>query len=375
MSQPRARILMLDLDSWDGLVEWGSALRTHGLPVIRVVRAHRRAAPVRRWLDRWQFGQAPIEVTGSLVDDADVLAALTAPTVDVQGPETTLRELDVHLPAGTPAKELLRRVPEEVGQQTLYDKWRMTELALAEGLRVPASWEQQRDDVLPVVVKGRISAGGQDVEVVHSREELQRSAARMGQRDNGGVFFQEVFTGPVLNAAGVAKNGRLLVHAIYEATPEPDDPFGPPVLLRILDRPDVASELAALIAALGYTGVFCIDYVQDEHGRIGMVDFNPRVFGGWLQLQTAGVDFIAAYLHCLGLGPPPAFRPLATGTVLDVRVLAGPADSPRAAALEARRSLGAIRAAARVTGWRFGALKTGRTIGRALVDAGRSLRG
>jgi len=375
MRQPRARIVMLDLDSWDGLVEWGSALRTHGLPVIRVVRAHRRGAPARRWLDRWQFGQAPIEVSGSPADDAGVLAALDPPTVDVQGPETQVRELDLHLPTGTRAKDLLRRVPEAVGQQTLYDKWRMTQLALTEGLRVPASWEQQRDDILPVVVKGRISAGGQDVEVVHSREDLERSAMRMNQRDNGGVFFQEVFAGPVLNAAGVAKDGQLLVHAIYEATPEPADPFGPPVLLRILDRADVVAELAALIAALRYTGVFCIDYVQDERGQFGMVDFNPRVFGGWLQLQTAGIDLIGAYLHCLDLGPVPAFVPLPAGTVLHVRLLAGPSDSPRAAATEARRSLGAIRAAARVTGWRFGALKAGRTIGRAIADAGRSLRG
>jgi len=370
----RARIVMLDLDSWDGLGEWGSSLRTAGLPVIRVVRSHRRRAYARRWLDRWQFGAFPVEVSGCPGDDPHVRAALAPPTVDVQGPEAELRDLERHLPAQSRARDLLRRVPESVGQETLYDKWRMTRLALATGLHVPDSWDRAREDALPVVVKGRISAGGQDVEIVRTGEELAASLRRMGGRDNGGVFFQEVMTGPVLNAGGVAKDGRLLVHAVYEATPEPHDPFGPPVLLRVLERPDVAAELAALIAALGYTGVFCIDYVQDEHGRFGMVDFNPRVFGGWLQLQVAGIDIIGAYLHAIGLRPAPAFRPLPAGTTLEVRLLAARTGTPRDAVRQARRSLGAIRTASPVTGWRFGALKAARTVGRAALDAGRSLR-
>lgn len=367
------RILMLDLDSWDGLTEWGSSLRRHGLPVIRVVRPRTRMAAARRVLDRWQFGADPIEVAGAL-GDLEVRAALAPPTVDVQGPEAQLQELDGALPPDSPSRQLLQRVPDSVGQDTLYDKWRMTELAMEHDLQVPQSWEQAPDGVLPLVVKGRISAGGQDVDVAHDPQELRDVVARMTRRDNGGLFYQRVFSGPVLNAGGVAKDGRLLVHAIYEASPPPDDPYGPPVLLRIIDRPDVQEQLSALIRALGYTGIFCIDYVQDEHDHAAMVDFNPRVFGGWLQLQLAGVDFIGAYQHALGLAPAPAFRPLPAGTTLEVGLLAPRAGTPGDAWRGAVSSFGAIGRAAKVTGWRFAAVKGARAIVRAAVDAASATR-
>ena len=370
----RARIVMLDLDSWDGLGEWGSSLRQHGLPVVRVVRPRRRWRIIRRLLDRWQFGASPVEVTGAPGRDPRVLDVLAPPTVDVQGPETQLGAMDELLPEDSPAKDLLRRVPDAIGQETLYDKWRMTQLAIQHGLQVPGSWTHAPPDTFPLVVKGRISAGGQDVEVVRNSQELDDALSRMQQRDNGGVFVQQVFDGPVLNAAGVAKNGVLLVHAVYEASPAPHDPFGPPVTLCVLDRPDILVELRGLIGALGYTGIFCIDYVQDTRNRIGMVDFNPRVFGGWLQLQLAGIDFIGAYRHSLDLAPTPAFHPLAPGTTLEVQLLAPRADRPGEAAHGARQSLRAIRGAARVTGWRFAALKSTRAIGRAAADAARSLR-
>ena len=222
----RARIVMLDLDSWDGLGEWGSSLRTAGLPVIRVVRSHRRRAYARRWLDRWQFGAFPVEVSGCPGDDPHVRAALAPPTVDVQGPEAELRDLERHLPAQSRARDLLRRVPESVGQETLYDKWRMTRLALASGLHVPDSWDRAREDALPVVVKGRISAGGQDVEIVGLAPtqkttvtgiEMFRKELDQGEAgDNAGILLRGTKREDVERGQVMAKPGTITPHTDFE---------------------------------------------------------------------------------------------------------------------------------------------------------------
>lgn len=88
-----------------------------------------------------------------------------------------------------------------------------------------------------------------------------------------------------------------------------------------------------------------------------MVDFNPRIFGGWLQLQSAGVDFVGAYLSTLGLAEEPAFSPLLPDTQFNVRLIARPADNWTDLPGVTRSSLKAIVRTSAVTGWRFTTVK------------------
>jgi hypothetical protein len=58
-----------------------------------------------------------------------------------------------------------------------------------------------------------------------------------------------------------------------------------------------------LLGALGYTGMFCLDFVGAEVGGPLLVDLNPRVFGSWAALQRAGVDLVTAYMYAHDLHP------------------------------------------------------------------------
>ena len=78
---------------------------------------------------------------------------------------------------------------------------------------------------------------------------------------------------------------------------------------RLLDLPDEESAVAALLADTGYTGAFGVVLIQDEAGQSWFLELNARIFGSWMGLQLAGVNFVAAYQHAFGLGPEPALSP------------------------------------------------------------------
>lgn len=367
------RIVLLDLQTWDALDQWGAALHHKGLRIVRVVEGPRRLRRLKSALDRWRFGAAPVEVPG-LTGIWKVHPWLAPPTLDIQGPETEMKALEDSLSNDSSGRDLMRRVGPTINDDVLYDKWLITGLAHLHGLTVPDSWLEPPADVFPLVVKGRISAGGQDVSVVDRREALTSVTQSMRERPNGGLFFQRALRGCVLNAGGVADRGTLLVHAVYTAQADPEDPLGPPRLLTIADRPDIVAQMAGLVKALGYTGVFCIDYVDDDAGKPALIDFNPRVFGGWLQLQLAGIDFLGAYLHLLHQGPPPVNRALLPGSTLDVNILPATATSWRELREGTKTSLSTIREAAVVTGWRFGSMKFARSALAAARQSANLLR-
>ena len=42
--------------------------------------------------------------------------------------------------------------------------------------------------------------------------------------------------------------------------------------------------------------------IQDETGQSWFLELNARIFGSWMGLQLAGVNFVAAYQYAFGMG-------------------------------------------------------------------------
>jgi hypothetical protein len=367
------RLVLLDLDGWESFAAWAPAVRRRGMRVARVSTA-RRGLRRLAWavLDPLLYGPSAGRVSDQVVPRGLVQELLAEPTVDIVAGEETMADLreDPGLPVGGP----LGRVPDLERQSLLYDKLALTEFARGLGVGVPGTWSTPPADVLPLLVKARLGAGGRDVRLVTEGSELAAAVADLDPGGEGRLLFQEMFTGAVLNASGVARDGRILVSALCRVRPRDEDPFGPHRgAMEVVDDPQVGRDLATLVAALEYTGPFCVDFVRSADGRLGLIDFNPRVFGGWLPLERAGVGILDAYLSIFGLAPEPTPRVLAPGTLLWDRL--GP--RPDVAdweqwAVEARYSVDVIRSTAAITGPVYAGLAVARAT-RTLLTQGIAL--
>lgn len=369
---PAKRVVIIDFEGWESFQQWGAALRSAGLDVVRVAGRERGARSVFRDLaDYFLYGNwdARVDPASDIVATLTLQQLLTPPTVDVVAPEDVMCALVDE--GGVPDVIDPPRVPVRADLPLLYDKRQMTRFAVGHGLGAPRTWEALPEQ-LPVVVKGRIGAGGQNVRVVTTDAELRSAVAQL-ERVAGPVFFQEFWPGPVVNAAGVSRDGTILVHAVYRVKPPADDPLGPPELMEVVNLPEIERQLHELVAQLKYTGIFCMDYVLDHDGKPGLIDCNPRLFGGWLPLQMAGVNLLGAYLSLLDLADPPEPTRLPPGTMLTDRILPhGGLENWSQWKVDARFSVSRLLAVRAVTGWRFVAVSSVRA-GFSLATQGSRL--
>ena len=320
------RVVLLDLLSWSSFASWGPALHRQGLKVLRVSKGRRwyLDAPLRL-KDRIQLGAWPLRVdeTGFSVVTPELMGSLfQAPTVDLHASEDYM---DVALRTETiPLGSVSARVPDLERQRLLYDKLTMTEFAKSQGCDVPHTWAEASGATYPLVVKKRAGAGGLSVRLIDSPDQLTQAELELDPDNEGDLFYQEAVPGDGVNIGGVAHNGRIVVSAIYRAVPPADDPLGPPEWLRLVDSPEIQRDVEILLAALDYTGVFCLDFLVRSDGSAALIDFNSRIFGAWLPLQVAGIDLVGAYASLFGLAEPPQVASLPAGdTMLRNRLTLG----------------------------------------------------
>lgn len=344
----RPRVVLLDTDHWDSLRSLAAALRHRGASTARVtVRGRGLRSVVGRALDAAALGPVSAYLPAR---DAELPAAVFATaTADVQGPDDVLDR--ARRRADFPADPRARRVPVAADEDLLFDKllmqWRAETLAVA----VPQAWTVPPDRA-PLVVKGRVGFGGQTVRLAMTADEVSLAAAALPAP----VFFQEFRPGTVVNFGGVARDGRLLAGAAYQALPAPGDPLGPPERIAVVESERLLADLRVLVADLRYTGFLCVDFIVAPDGSPAMIDFNPRVFASWLALQTCGVPVLEAYLSLLGLAPEPdPERAIgAAGPIAYVRIW--PRSTVRSLGEvvgEARHSARSLAAVAPWTGARF----------------------
>jgi hypothetical protein len=173
------------------------------------------------------------------------------------------------------------------------------------GIAIPETWTERRASAWPVVVKARTGCSGQAVRIARTADELARSVTDLSGGGADGLFLQRYCGVETVQVAGAARDGEIVQAGCYRSRPRPADPLGPAALIETLEWADLRRGAATLIADLGYTGIFCLDYVLDDAGQPYFIDFNARAFGSWMALQSAGVDVLGAYLFALGVAPRP----------------------------------------------------------------------
>ncbi len=296
MSEPGV-VVLADLTSWEAWLHLGAALRRNGLQVIRYTgTAGGRAQKMRVGLERLVFHQTHpvLQYDAHGVDVAPLLPALNG-IADIQMVDAIGAVLTATPQwAGHPN---LHRVHVDLPETAIYDKWVYTHLAAAAGVPVPRTEEVAALSGGDWVLKGRVGSGGDRVAMVTSDDEVARALTEWGITAED-AFLQQRVAGELWNVGGVAHRGEVLVSAAYRAFSAPGDPEGPPVDIQIGDRPQQLEATAALVAALGYSGPFAVDFLDD--GVPYLLDFNPRFFGTWAAMQAAGVDLLGAYLSTLG---------------------------------------------------------------------------
>jgi predicted ATP-grasp superfamily ATP-dependent carboligase len=132
---------------------------------------------------------------------------------------------------------------------------------------------------------------------VATEAELHGAVGEAGQR----VLVQR-FERPLahLSCGGVAAGGRvrgLVVARFHRTWPVRS---GAAAFAETVEPPDgLAAGVARLLEALGWRGIFELEVLVLEDGRMCAIDFNPRVFG-WLALAiAAGADLPRAWLESL----------------------------------------------------------------------------
>jgi hypothetical protein len=300
----RPLVVFLDSYSWQGFADLAGALRQRGVRVARV--SSRTRSPrvlLVQSMESLLFGRTRRVVEGgvlygspaSLQPEA-LAAAVPSAVTDVQMQEDLVASA---MAAPGSGADISWRVRRGVDPQVLVDKWVQDQWAHKAGVPTPRVWEGPTVESFPVVVKSRVGFGGNGVRIVHDQGELARAWAELRSPDGVTPFLQERLE-PSVHTGGVALDGEVLVCVAYDGRPAADDPTGPPYTVVALESPEAVAATTRFIGEIGYTGLFCFDWVVDHEGTLRLIDFNSRVFGSWSALQELGFDLISPYLYTLG---------------------------------------------------------------------------
>ena len=306
----RPTVVFIDSIPWESFCSLAAALRAYGIRSARIT-AHRRERFQRivQQAERVVFGPTQFRIsrpedTGEElnVEWESLTDLLPKGTVDIQASDVLAAMV---LESGDPAARFLRRVGTGHDPMQLIDKWRAKQLCIDLGIPVPRGWQVCESNEFPIVVKARVGSGGSEVRIAHDHDELARYWAELTDDEGGTPFLEAFHLMSTIRFGGVAKDGQLLVGSAYEVIPEAHLPLGPPRAARAIDEPQIVADVRKLVSATNYTGFISLDYVGDADGPALANDINPRAFASWPALQRAGVDILGAYVHSLGLGPPP----------------------------------------------------------------------
>lgn len=302
----RPRVVIVDVHASDSFREFAAALRRRGVDVMHLRPAHSgRTRALKRAIDRLAGPIVPLH--GPITSDDPAMVALrremlSSPTVDLHAIEPVLADLATTAEWQTNAS--LAKLRPGIDLVDVLDKWEVGRLARAAGVAVPEASTDLTTDRFPVVVKGRLGAGGIWVRVVHDEEELRAAVSDLGGESSGLYLERYHHNETGLGTAGVARDGEVLVCGAFERLPSPDEPLAPAVAIRAFLHAQAIEASRKLIGALGYTGMFCLNFVPDDDGSPLLIDVNLRAFGAWVTLDELGVPVLDTYLDLIGAGPP-----------------------------------------------------------------------
>ena len=304
-STARPRVVIIDVHASDSFREFAAALRRRRVDVVHLRPPYTgRGRRLKRSIDRLAGPIVPLPASITGDDPASVALrrqVLSAPTVDVHATEPIIAALCTT--EEWRANPALHPLDASISLTDVLDKWKVASLAARADVAVPATSLELTTDRYPVVVKGRLGAGGMFVRIVHDEDALRAAAADF--RADGVEPYLERYHPHVtgLGTAGVSRDGEVLVCGAFERLTSPDQPLQPAVAIRAYDDQEAIAASKRLVEALGYTGIFCFNFVPDDDGSPLLIDVNLRVFGAWVTLDELGVPILDTYLELIGAGP------------------------------------------------------------------------
>jgi predicted ATP-grasp superfamily ATP-dependent carboligase len=114
------------------------------------------------------------------------------------------------------------------------------------------------------------------------------------------LLLQRCENGPVVSLGGVIGGGRLLgvVLSRYERTWPPD--AGSVSFSETVEVPESLIERAErFLTAIGWEGIFEIEFIEHGRGSFATIDFNPRLYGSLALAARAGVPLPAIWCDWL----------------------------------------------------------------------------
>lgn len=202
------------------------------------------------------------------------------------------------------------------------------ELAIRTPETVPVGSERELDACiarmgLPLVVKIDGSWGGDGVIVARSRDDalaafhsLRKPASRLRNlarvfRRRDAHFLLEAIR-PLARFVSVQKfiPGRAaasafacwqgdVVAAIHYDVMVADGTVGPPVVIRRVDCEEMAEASRRVAGHFGLSGIYGLDFIRDEAGRVHLLEINPRTTQGGTLPFGEGRDLPSALASCV----------------------------------------------------------------------------
>jgi predicted ATP-grasp superfamily ATP-dependent carboligase len=305
----RPRVLITEGDNV-GVLAMARGLKRAGYdPWIAVVH---RNAPAARSRSVAGVGLVPDpSVSGSaFVQRIAELARFIDPVAIVPGGEKGMLSLAAVRDQRSPISATLA----VCDRDTVYratDKRRLIELAADVGLKAPLTVELSADEAackplplaLPAIVKpirsevpsnGGFRACG--VHLTTTREQVVASLRRFpGERG----LLQSFHRGALSSLAGVFWQGELMAAVYQQAVRTWPTGCGQMAFAKTLPRdPALELQIGRLLAALGWTGLFQLQFLETEEGPL-MIDLNPRVYGSLSLAQAAGQNLPAIWIDLL----------------------------------------------------------------------------
>ena len=266
-----------------------------------------------------------IRIPAPLTDEEGFVAALVGVVsggeIDVLMPGSDASLLDIsrararleaHVRLGLPAADDVWRA---------LDKAELYEAAARHGLTPPPTLLcREIEEALgagaelgyPVVVKPRRSVIETESPRRHSGSLLAATPAELSAMVDllgGDVLVQRRAAGALVSFGGVFAGGGLLAEAVsrYGRTWHPS--AGNASFSETIDgSPELRSRVCALLADLGWEGLFELELIEREDGGWHAIDMNPRPYGSMALAIGAGCNLPAIWCrHLLG-DPVPVTR-------------------------------------------------------------------
>ena len=300
----RPRVLVTDAQDLPGL----AAIRSlHAAGFAVRATAIRRLAPgawSRSCSDCVRLPDPSLDVHGYVAalrehvraGDFDVLVAGTDETL--YAVSRYREQLTDHVALGLP--------PHAVVQRAL-DKARLSRAARAVGLAAPESHvchtsagarNAARGLGFPVLVKPIAVICERDGRLVRHPGRLvaDEHELRAAQSEIGPCIVQRQESGTMMAFAGVAGDHGLAASLLYRYRRLWPVHAGNGTFSETVAIPaDLRERVTALVAAIGWTGVFQLELMETADGTIKAIDFNPRLYGSLALAGAAGVPLAAVW--------------------------------------------------------------------------------